>query len=217
MKKTWIIIAVVVVLSLAVLLGMSRVILYSDETGFHVADRNAAEIYMDKDAWKFEDIEIQTVKANVEFVITNRFGFEFMADSTTDTVYTNQDGKLTITQSSKDLLLDFNLWSTKKDYVKLYIPERSELKNVKIISENGEITIAKLKAENLDITNVSGKITVTLAGDEKDYNSDVTTEGGSITVDGNALDSYQYENAYATKSIKISSGGGDVTVNFNGQ
>ncbi len=217
MKKTWIITAVAVVLTLAVLFGVSRVVLYSDETGFHVVDRNAAQIYADKDAWKFENIELQTVNSNIDLIITNRFGFEFMAESAVDTVYTNKDGKLTITQTSKDLLLNFNLWSTKKDYVKIYIPDRSNLKTVKINAKNGEINIANLKAENLDITGATGNVTVTLAGQAKDYNSDITAEGGSITVDGKAVESYQIKNADATKSVKINSDGGDVTVHFKGQ
>ncbi|HZK39345.1 MAG TPA: DUF4097 family beta strand repeat-containing protein [Clostridia bacterium] len=217
MKKTWIFTALAVVLTLAVLFGVSRVVLYTDETGFHVVDRNAAEIYVNKDAWKFENIELETVDSNIEFVITNRFGFEFMADSTMDTVYTNQDGKLSIRQSSKDLLLNFNLWPTKKDYVKLYIPDRVDLKQVKINAKNGEITIARLKCENLDITSDTGNITVTLAGQAEDYNSDITADGGSITVDGKAVEAYQVKNADATKSVTINANGGDVTVYFKGQ
>lgn len=217
MKKTWIIIAVAAILALVALFGVSRVVLYTDETGFHVADRNAAQIYVEKDAWNFQNIEIQAVNSNIEFLTENRFGFEFMADSVINTVYTNENGKLTITQSSKDLLFDLNLWSTKDNYVKVYIPERAQLKNVKITGENGAITIALLKAEQVEIASASGNITLTLAGEQKDYNSSITAAGGKITVDGNVVETYQQENADATKSLKISAAGGDVTVNFKGQ
>ena len=217
MKKTWVIIAVAVVLVLAALLGVSRVVLYTDETGFHVADRNAAQIYVEKDAWNFQDIEIQAVNSNIEFITENRFGFEFMADNVIDTVYTNDNGKLTIIQSSKDLLFDLNLWSTKDNYVKVYIPERAQLKNIKIFGESGPITIATLKAEHVDIASASGNITLTLAGEQKDYNSSITAAGGKITVDGSVVETYQQENADATKTLKISAAGGDVTVNFIGQ
>ncbi len=217
MKKTWIIIAAAVIFSLAAVLVMSRVIVYSDETGYHVANRNAAQIFADKDAWNFQNIEIQTDSSNIEFITTNQYGFEFMADSIINTVYTNENGKLTITQSSKDLLFNLNIGSTKDDYIKVYVPERAELKNVKITGKNATITLANLKAENVDITSVNGNITITLVGEKKDYNSNISADGGTLTVDGSVVETYQQENTDAAKSIKINSSSGDVMVDFKAQ
>ena len=45
MKKVWIIIAAVVVFSLAVLFIGSRFVFYTDSEGFHISDKNAAQIF----------------------------------------------------------------------------------------------------------------------------------------------------------------------------
>jgi hypothetical protein len=160
MKKVWIIIIVAVVLSGAVLAVGSLFIIYKDDGGFHVASRNAAEIYANKDANKFEEIEIKTTSSNIEFVIANRYGFEYMANAILETTYSNENGKLTITQDAKPLLFSLNFWSFKNDYVKIYLPENAKLKNVKISNVSGNITVANMTAENLDINATSGNTTI---------------------------------------------------------
>jgi lia operon protein LiaG len=155
MKKVLIIIIPIVILSVALFAVGSTFIFYTDEQGLHVSSKNSAQIYTDTDAWKFEEIEIQTDSSNIEFITADRYGFEYMANDAVDTTFSNEDGKLTITQSSKALLFNFNL-AGKSDYIKIYLPTKANMKNVIIHDNSGNITIAQLTTENLDINVISG-------------------------------------------------------------
>ena len=156
MKKVWIILIVVVIVSLAVLAAGSLFMLYSDDDGLHISNRNAAEIFTDKSAKKFDEIEIRTTSSNIEFITADRFGYEYMANAALKTVCTNENSKLTISQDNKQLLFNFSFWRRNNDYVKIYLPETAQMKNVTIKNISGNITIAKLTADKLDIHATSG-------------------------------------------------------------
>ncbi len=155
MKKGWFIILAVVVLSLAVLLVASRFGFYNDASGFHIVNKDAAQIFADKDARKFENIEIKADSTNIEFVTADDYGFEYMTNSAVDTVYSNENGILTITQTSRGKLFSLNR-GDRNDYIKIYIPEEAMLKNVAVTDFSGNITIDRLTADKLEISATSG-------------------------------------------------------------
>ena len=163
MKKVLVILIIVLVAAAAVVAAGSQINVYQDAKGIHFADRNSAEILSEKDSKHFNEIQIKTDSANIEILTGDNFGFEFMAGSTVDTSYSLVDKKLTITQKSKTMLFNLNLWSQKSDYIRIYLPKEAIMNNISISDESGNITINTLNCENLDITSTSGNTVLNTA------------------------------------------------------
>lgn len=180
MKKVWFIILAVVVLFFAAFLVGSRFAFYTDESGFHMVRNDAAQIYADKAAKKFEDIEIKADSTNIEFIAADDYGFEYAANSTADTVYSNENGKLTITQTSRGRFFNLNL-SGKNEYIKIYIPKEAVMKNVAVTDFSGNITIDRLMTDKLNINATSGNANI---GNLQAATVIIDKTSGNVNIDG---------------------------------
>lgn len=171
-KKIWIAAALICILLGAALLTIGRTIggipgFYIDGTGLHTAEETLhSEVIRGSDTLEpFKSIELDIEYADVELVDSDRFAVEYctMAEYG-EPVCEVKNGKLIFCESHSVRLFNVDLFyssfgvSTEEAryYVRIEIPKDTDLKNVSLDIESGNLDITSLQADALNISNEYG-------------------------------------------------------------
>lgn len=217
MKKTLIIIAVCVVLALGILFAAASVVVYSDDTGNHIALVSEVQLFSNKDLRKFTEIELKTDNLDVQFIAADDYGLEFMVSRAGNITFTNEQGKLTVTETANRLLFYINA-PGKNDYLKVYYPKDAGPELLSATGVSGEISFEGIAAKEFKIKTDSGNVIMNIPEAGESYNKDISVVSGSVTIDGAAVENkYKSEDEKAENSLTVNSESGTVTVNFKGR
>jgi len=159
MKILWkvIILSIAVGLVLAIIgffTGASRT-LYLDRRGVHVSGSGISHI-TESDMESFKNIYIDAGFSDVVFVISDHYGIELYGNNM-EWRWTLENDALGITyeSSTRFQILHIDFISKERNYAKIFIPQDSQLETVTIKTGSGDISLADLQADNLDISTSS--------------------------------------------------------------
>ena len=219
-KKTWIKAALICVLLGAALLIIGRTIggvpgFYIDRSGLHTADETLrSETIRGSDTLDpFNSIELDIKYADVELITSDRFAIEYctMAEYK-EPDYEVKNGKLTFRESHSVSLFNVGLFyksfgvSTEETryYVRIEIPKDTELTNVSLNIESGNLDISSLQADALNISNEYGDISL---NQYKGGSLNIQMESGSLSL--GALDTAQTKIYNEYGEVYVSDAKGD--------
>ncbi|MCL2816889.1 MAG: DUF4097 domain-containing protein [Clostridiales bacterium] len=185
-----------IIFTLAGLALGAELSMYWDEKGIHSGrgEEKPADI-READLEPFRNISVDMVSHNIEFIISDHYGFEVVNNYNTKVEWSLQNGKLTIKEKANGFLnLNFDLSFLRKGskggHVKIYIPAGASLENIFVSTVSGKVNVSDLSCASLNIEVVSGAINV------KNVTANtLKTEGvsGSLTMSGCSAQSLSVE------------------------
>lgn len=219
-KKIWIITALICVLLGVVLLTIGRAIggvpgFYIDGSGLHTAGETLqSKTTRGSDTLEpFDSIELDIEYTDVELITSDRFAIEYctMAEYG-EPVYEVNNGKLIFRESHSAKLFNVNLFYNNfgvsaedvRYYVRIEIPKDTNLTNVSLDIESGNLDISSLQADTLNITNEYGD---TSLNQYKGGSLNVQMESGNLSL--GALDAAQTKICNEYGEVYISDAKGD--------
>lgn len=188
---------------------------YVDRLGLHSSGEIMDEsiIRDEKMLDKFDSMEIDIDYADIEIIPADFYGVEYCVEGNRRSLVCEvQDGKFIFRKEIEIRVVNFDFhfgpFMTDEDYfVKIYIPEESDLSSVEIATEDGKIQIGKLRTDSLVIKNEYGDVYLDLENLADEYSFDLETEYGKIRVPGYNMssdgDSMTYQTKKRNRTIKI--------------
>ncbi len=99
-----------------------------------------------------------------------------------------------------------------QNYVKITVPADVVLKDLKIVSESGDVRLDELTAKQTEVTTESGDVKLELTESEAAYQFVLRTEAGDITLNGEKSGSSYSKSQPDGKMVKVSAEAGDILV-----
>ncbi|MDD4315943.1 MAG: DUF4097 family beta strand repeat-containing protein [Clostridia bacterium] len=128
----------------------------------------------------------------------------------------NVDGAVTLNSSNGDISISV-LSSSAKVYARTTNGEITidalSAAETTMHSSNGDIEISGINCSNIEATSSNGEVEITLFGEQSDYEIEVETSTGSITLDGIKI-SDQTLNGGAAKRLKAITSNGSIEIDF---
>ena len=168
MKSVWM--KVLVIIAAGVLLLITgfflgaRLTLYRDGDGLRVRGRDTGEAATQKihhvtepDVGYFSNIYIDTGFSDVEFINSDRYGIDLYGVEM-EWQWTLENGTLNITSVTVSTQTNIDFRSTKRNHIKIFIPENTEFNKITIKSGNGDIDIGDFRAQITEINNSFGNV-----------------------------------------------------------
>lgn len=154
--------------------------LYIDGSGLHMGDSNESEKISKTAIQPITEIEVDVASAEIQIIPSADYGFEINSRKNPQITYTNENGKLKISQSGnyfwKIFGFDFNF---SHDSIKIFLPEDAKLQTVYLKTMSGKVSIGKLQCQTLNVRAVSGSVSAEkLVSDT----TDVNCTSGNVTI-----------------------------------
>lgn len=181
MKKVLIIVLAVAAVCLAVFAAGYWLDFYFEDGRPHISKKSAGETFSDLHITGFENIDINTASTNIEVVTGEDYGFEYVAPRGRKTTWSNENGKLSITQKNRSMFLNFGFLYGRDDYIRVIVPAGAQLKTGGLRVASGNIDVSGLVFETLGIDAVSGN--TSLIGTQA-AQMDVSSTSGNIRLNG---------------------------------
>jgi len=198
--------------------------IYWDASGIHsesgkdTKQRNFSELNLEP----FVDIDLKMINCDIEFVDSNRYGFELTNNSNTDITWSLQNGKLSITEKARSRWWSLDLGFMRNalkntSYAKIYLPANALLENVCIKNVNGKVTVSELSCALVDINIISGRTWINNVAASKLVFDGVS---GGVTMQNCRFDSARintisgdnFISGYKTGNLSLSSISGRIDV-----
>jgi len=207
MKKKSIFILVAVTL-MVLLFGGCGNIARSD---VHISEKNTAG---------FSSVDVTTSFSSIEFVSSDRYGFEIFVPGSFAPEWDITNGRLTIRENTNRAIVSLNAFSPQY-YVKVFYPAGSGFNDISLASASGRIELPQMDVAYLDIRSSSGRVD---AGAEKSANVSIDTSSGSITFSGSG-DNVNLESSsgnvqsviYECGSVNVTTSSGSINLTGKGE
>jgi DUF4097 and DUF4098 domain-containing protein YvlB len=218
-KKIWTIIVIVLIIG-AILMGVGVVLgakkhVYIDQDGIHSVDtseKKATQKITQKKLENIKSIDISVVSQDINFIISDNFGFEINNENNSDITWKAENGVLEIDESQ----INFKKWrffniyldifgALRRDsYINVYIPKDSMLESVKIKNISGSFNISEVSSKDMSFTATSGKGKIsdckvenlswkTISGKMEIYNSEINKSELKITSGKSTIENIKSE------------------------
>ena len=164
-KIILIIIAVGLIVSLiGFLMGAKRWIYINDKGGISIVDTSKEITVNDFALDSFTSMEIDADSADVEIIISDKYGIEATYfDKKDNPVWKVENNVLKVDYPQKDTLMLFNFnlsFNFKNSKLKIYLPQDAELGEADIKLSYGKVKIDELKVKELSIKNSFGDVNI---------------------------------------------------------
>lgn len=172
MKRFWIVIAILAVVGIC--FTVSGAVAGANVNGFYF-DNNGLHMYsgettlvQERELDAFYDIYIDVQSADIKFVQSDDYGFEFNSRVEQCFNYSYDNGALVITRPD-GWYHDFMRFSlgAEQEYITIFIPQSARLNDVEIKSVSGRIDIDAVQCSTFHVNQISGNTTIgsIIAGD----------------------------------------------------
>jgi len=151
----------------------------------------------EKNTSEFNSVDVTTSFSNIEFVPSDRYGFEIFAPESFAPEWDITNGRLTIRENTNWLIISMNIFSPQY-YVKVYYPAGSGFDDISLTSSSGRIELPKTDVAYLDVRSSSGRVD---ANAENFANASIETSSGSITFSGSGGDARLESSSGAVRSV----------------
>ena len=133
----------------------------------------------EKNTSEFSSVDVTTSFSRIEFIPSDRYGFEMFAPESFAPEWDITNGRLTIRENTNGSFFRLSIFS--RYYVKVYYPAGSGFDDVSLTSASGRIDLPKTDVTHLNIRSSSGRVD---ANAENFANASVETASGNITFSG---------------------------------
>ena len=177
----------------------------------HISEKNTSE---------FSSVNVTTSFSKIEFVSSDRYGFEIFVPGSFAPEWDITDGRLTIRENTRLSVFRMGIFSPRY-YVKVFYPAESGFDEISLTSASGRIELPKTDVANLDIRSASGRVD---ADAENFAKVSIGTASGSITFSGSG-GSASLESSSGNvcsvindcESMKVTTNSGSVNLTGNGE
>ncbi len=197
--------------------------LYLGKAGFSFGFDSPVSENVNKD---FSSIEIQVGMADVEFIPSDRYGYEIDFEDNSALTHSIQNGKLKINESFKNgiKIFNFNTDFSTKDSIKIYYPKNAEFDSIVINTGSGSIIAEELISSDFDLKLASGRanidggrfgdLNIALASGKVEMDNIFVDDAEIVTASGNVTaDEFNSNNLKLT----VTSGNVDIKGNLDGK
>jgi len=174
----------------------------------------------EKNTSEFSSVDVTTSCSRIEFVSSDRYGFDIFVPGSFTPEWDITDGRLTILENTGISIFRLGIFSPSY-YVKVYCPSGSVFDEISLTSASGRINLPKTDVAKLDIRSASGRVD---AYAENFTNASIVTASGSITFSGSggnaSLDSSSgtvRSMINDCESMKITTNSGSVNLTGKGE
>lgn len=110
----------------------------------------------------FVNISIAMVNHDVEFIVSDSYGFEIVSRNNSQITWHLQNGSLAIKEKFRRGFfdLDFSFLRKGDSYLKVYIPADAYLEKVFVNTVNGKVELSGFTCALLDVNVVSGRVEI---------------------------------------------------------
>lgn len=155
MKKGLIIVLAVAAVLLGLFAAGYWLDIYVEGGRPHVSKKSPGETYSEMHATAFENLTINAAATDIEVVTGEDYGFAYVASRGKTTVWSNENGKLSITQKNRGMFFNFGFLAGRDDYIRVTVPAGTQLKTAGLLAASGNIDVSAIECGNLDIDAVS--------------------------------------------------------------
>lgn len=134
----------------------------------------------------FKSMDVTLDYAEFKVVVSDHYGIEYKVDKEYGIRFEVKDGCLEVVQGNKKdksqfnfINFGFNSWNTAfdKQSVIIYVPENTDLKELSVISDSGNVTAGGFNAENLTVKADYGNVDIR---EMESIDMDLTLDSGNL-------------------------------------
>ncbi len=158
--------------------------MYLDSTGVHVFNLKKYKTISELNTGKFTNLDIITNLSNVEFIKSDKYGFEIKYYEDNAPTWNLKDGKLEINSKEKDIgnyiNFGFDFKNSDDIYVKIFLPQDAAFDSMRINVDIGNIKIGNFSSKIINVENSVGQLLISNA---KIDNFNAKSSNGKIELD----------------------------------
>jgi len=165
----------------------------------------------------FKNIDIESEYADIIFEQADSYGIDIYDNSNGVWEYSVENETLKINNKEISIMLSFGInlnTDYKNNYVKIFLPQNAKMDEITINSVSGNMNISNINAENVELCNSYGNITLAKTTSN---NLKINISSGNFTGEDLNLQNLYYENKYGKGSFdKITTQSFDATSHSGG-